>query len=455
METRDMRALKAGFVGFGEVNTPREFIEPRCAAAAGWLKARGVDLTVADPVSDDPDGAQAARAAKQLAAGEWDVLIVCIAGWIPSWAVLRTIQDFRHKPMVLWGLSGWQDGGRFVTTADQAGSTALRQPLAELGYTLTYVVGRMNEPPPVDQVVTAIRAGAAAAALRRATIGMAGYADMRLYGTRYDAVSLKRDIGPEVEHFELLEAAQGMEAIPAAEVEPLAAAVRTRWRFTREPAPGTVEQSVRLFFAFRRIIESRGYAAFSYNDVDGVKRLLHFAPAGALTLLHDELGIPSVPENDVLGSVTQLIMHLLTGQIAAYLEFYEFTRNGALMGVPDYVPSEIVDGPVTVMPNAFGSFGEGLLNVSRLKTGPVTLARLCQVNGRYRLHALLAEAETPPAWEEAGWAPPAPQLPSLHIRLAAPEAFLQQVMGQHYILTYGDQLPLVKALCSVLGIEQF
>ncbi len=121
METRDMRALKAGFVGFGEVNTPREFIEPRCAAAAGWLKARGVDLTAADPVSDDPAGAQAARAAKQLAAGEWDVLVVCIAGWIPSWAVLRTIQDFRHKPMVLWGLSGWQDGGRFVTTADQAG----------------------------------------------------------------------------------------------------------------------------------------------------------------------------------------------------------------------------------------------------------------------------------------------------------------------------------------------
>ena len=46
------------------------------------------------------------------------------------------------------------------------------------------------------------------------------------------------------------------------------------------------------------------------------------------------------------------------------------------MGVPDYVPAEIVEGRVTVMPNAFGDFGEGLLNVSKLKTGKVTLCRL-------------------------------------------------------------------------------
>ena len=445
--------VKAGFVGFGEVNTPREFIEPRCAEAAAWLRKHGVELTVADPVSDDPAGQQADRASQQLAAGDWDVLVVCIAGWIPSWAVLRTIQAFRHKPMVLWGLSGWMDGARFVTTADQAGSTGLRQPLADLGYTFKYVVGRMNEPAPVEAVVTYIRAAAAAAALRVSTIGMAGYADMRLYGTRYDAVSLKRTIGPEVEHFELLEAAQAMEAVADDAVAALAAEVRQRWVFTRAPQAGTVENSVRLFLAFKAIIESRRYAAFSFNDVDGVKRLLKFAPAGAMTLLHDELRLPSVPENDVLGSVTQLMLHLLTGQIAAYLEFYEFTKNGALMGVPDYVPAEIVDGRVTVMPNAFGSFGEGLLNVSKLKTGAVTLARLGCSGGCYRLHAFLAQAEAPPPWEEAGWAPPAPQLPSLHIKMADTDAFLDKVMGQHYIIVYGDQMPLLRDLCRILGIE--
>lgn len=55
-----MRNIKAGFVGFGEVNTPREFIDGRCAEAAAALTRRGVDLVVAAPVSDDPGGEQAA-----------------------------------------------------------------------------------------------------------------------------------------------------------------------------------------------------------------------------------------------------------------------------------------------------------------------------------------------------------------------------------------------------------
>ncbi len=59
----------------------------------------------------------------------------------------------------------------------------------------------------------------------------------------------------------------------------------------------------------------------------------------------------------------------MTGQVGAYLEFYEFFEDGMLMGVPDYVPTEIVNGPVTVLPTSFGEFGEGLLNVSKLKTG--------------------------------------------------------------------------------------
>ena len=37
------------------------------------------------------------------------------------------MEKFRHIPMVLWGLCGWMEDGRIVTTADQAGTTALRK----------------------------------------------------------------------------------------------------------------------------------------------------------------------------------------------------------------------------------------------------------------------------------------------------------------------------------------
>ncbi len=451
----EKRKIRAGFVGFGEVNTPKEFIIKRCATAAKMLEQQGIELIKTAPVSDDPAGVNAARAVRELqAGGDFDLLIICVAGWIPSWAVFSVIEHFKHKPMILWGLTGWQDGDRFVTTADQAGTTALRKPMADMGYKFKYVVTYRGQQPRIDEIITYAEAARAASLLKTARIGMAGYRDMRLYGTLYDGVSLKGRIGPEIEHFELLEIAQLMEKVDAKEIKKIAAALKKRWKFVKEPRSGTIENSVRLFLAFKAKIQERNYQGFSFNDVDGVKKLMKFAPAGSLTLLHDELDICSVPENDSMGAVTELIVKYLTGQTAAYLEFYEFMTDGALMGVPDYVPAAIVDGKVTVMPNAFGDFGEGLLNVSKLKTGKVTICRLGYSGDEYTMHIMTGTARTPVKWEEAGWAPPAPQLPSLEIVFDAPvEDFIQNVMAQHYIISYGDNRARLEALCSILGIQ--
>lgn len=446
--------ITAGFVGFGEINTPREFIDKRCENVIKQIETAGLQLTKTAPVSDDPEGKDAKRAILELSAKNFDVLIICVAGWIPSWAVFSVIEPFKNKPMILLGLSGWQDGDRFVTTADQAGTTALRKPMQDMGYNFKYIVNLMNKDFPFDDVLSYCKAANVAAKLKNIKIGMAGYRDMRLYGTLYDGVSLKGKIGPEIEHFELLELQQIIDKISNDEIKNIANSLRDRWEFKKEPQKNTIENSAKLFLAIRKKLEEKKYDAFSFVDVDGIKKLMGFAPAGALTLLHDELDIPTIPENDSLGSVTQVMVKLLTGQIAAYLEFYEFTENGAIMGVPDYVPSEIVDGKVTVLPNAFGDFGEGLLNVSKLKTGKVTICRLACTDGKYSMHLMTGTAKTPPKWEEAGWAPPAPQLPSLEIVFDGnTHEFIQNVMGQHYIISYGDNSATIKNLCNILGVK--
>ncbi|HRU04304.1 MAG TPA: hypothetical protein P5137_00855 [Candidatus Brocadiia bacterium] len=449
-----MRKIRAGFVGFGEVNTPRELIVRRCDEARRLLEAQGLELVHTAPVSDDPAGAGVARARKELAAGGFDLLIACVAGWIPSHAVINVLEPFKHLPILLWGLSGWNEGGRFVTTADQAGTTALRRPLEDMGYRFKYVVTYKDKPPQLDKIMSFARAARAAALLRDARIGMMGYRDMRLYGTLYDGASLKARVGPEIEHFEMLEMAQAMDKLDPAEIAREAGAVRKRWQFVKAPKPGTVENAVKLYLALKAKIHERGYDAVSLVDVDGVKKLFQFAPAGVFMMIHEGANIPTIPENDAPGSVTQLMIRYLTGQIGAYLEFYEFLEDGVLMGAPDYVPPEVVDGPVKVMPTAFGQFGEGLLNVSKVKTGRVTIARLACGAGRYAIHAVTGEATTPFAWEEAGWAPPAPQLPSLQIRLDEPmETFAQKVLAQHYIVSYGDNTAPLADLCKLLGVD--
>ena len=70
------------------------------------------------------------------------------------------------------------------------------------------------------------------------------------------------------------------------------------------------------------------------------------------------------------------------------------------------------------------------------------------------MHIVTGEAATPRKWEEAGWEQPAPQLPSLEVILdGSMDEFAQKVLGQHYILAYGDQRQQLADLCRVLGIE--
>lgn len=444
----------AGFVGFGEVNTPRAIIERKCREARKQLEDRGMEVVWTDPVSDDPAGKDVERAGKDLSHAEFDLLIVCLAGWIPSHAVIGVIDRFKHKPMLLWGLAGWMERGRLVTTAAQAGTTALRKTMQDMGFRFKYVVNYPGSPPDMKKIFSFARAAQAAARLRGARIGMMGYRDMNLYATLHDGVSLRARIGPEVEVFEMLEIVRSMEKLGRKQVGDLARRVRRRWKFTRPVADETIRQAVALYLALQAKVRERRYEAVSLIDVDGVKKLLQFPPAPVFMLLGEEDDLCTIPENDTLGSVTQLMTRYVTGQIAAYMEIYEFTPRGVLMGVPDYVPSEIVAGPVTIMPTAFGNLNKGLLNISKVRTGKVTLCRLASTGDRYSLHLAVGLARQPRKWEEAGWLPPAPQLPSLEITLGGPiDDFVQKVFGQHYIISYGDNTEAMQDLCRLLGVE--
>jgi L-fucose isomerase-like protein len=149
------------------------------------------------------------------------------------------------------------------------------------------------------------------------------------------------------------------------------------------------------------------------------------------------------------------MVRYLTGQVGAYLEFYEFMTDRVLLGVPDFVPSEVVDGPVRVLPwPGFGGLKDGILNVSKLKTGRVTLCRLASRGDRYRMHIATGQAVAPHRWEEAGWEPPAPQLPSVEVILdGSVESFAQEVLSQHYIIAYGDCRAQLVDLCRLLAID--
>lgn len=445
--------MKVGFVEFGEINSPRDLIIEKCRTARLEVAALGFELVTTGLVTDDPAGEDVARALAGLKKEEFDVLIICLAGWIPSHAVISITSQYTHVPMILWGLAGDMEQGRIVTAAAQAGTTALRKVFADLGYRFKYVYNIIGKPSPLSTIQNFIHAAFAVKSVACTKVGMMGFRDMKLYNTLYEGISLKRDYGIEVEFFDMYEMLQENEKITTEAIEPVLNKIKSSWHFVKPVDDEFLVKGIRYYLAVAAIASANQLNAVSLKDVDGMKKFLHFPPALIFMLLSDEAGLCTIPENDVMGAVTQLVVKALTGQCGAYFEFYEFFDNSMLMGVPDYVPAEVVEGKVKVTRSAFGGISGGLLNISAIKTGRVTLARLANTGSRYTMHVVTGHTQLV-KWEEAGWDQPAPQLPSFEIVLDTPvPEFAQQVMGQHYIIAYGDHTQVLRDFCYLKNIN--
>ncbi|MDR2617580.1 MAG: hypothetical protein LBC62_01805 [Treponema sp.] len=405
-------------------------------------------------VIDDPEYKTADAAIEKLRGFDMSSLIICAAGWVPTHAVIRVTDVFRHTPMLLWGLCGWKEGSRIITTAPQAATTAIRPAFESLGYKFKFVYNVIGEKEPFNEIASFIGASHAAKMLRSARVGTMGYRDMLLYGTQYEGNSMRAQIGVEVEPFEMLEMVQNVEKLDRKAVEEGVAFVKNNWVIEKECNDSIIETGVKYALAVGKKIKERGWEAVTLIDVDGMKKLLGFPPAMVFMLLEHYYGVQVIPENDIMGAVTQLMLAYTTGQQIPYLEYYEFFTDSVLIGVPDFIPQAVTDGKVTVLPTAFGLLSASLLNISKVKTGPVTCARLVYKNGGYYMHIYRGTAGKPPEWNEFGWAPPAPQLPSLRVKLesCSVKEFSQKVSSQHVLLCYGDHTETLKDLCGILGI---
>lgn len=444
---------KVAFIGFGEINSPKDLIDAKCAEALEQVKSLGFDVLTTETVTDDPGNIDVERAIKDLSSVEFDTLIICIAGWIPSHAVISITNEFKEKPMVLWGLCGDMKDGRVVTAAPQAGTTALRKVFEDLGYKFIYIYNVIGQAAPLDKISSFVLAASGTKSLEHTKVGMMGYRDMKLYNTLYEGLSLKSRIGIEVEFFEMLEMLRNSEQVNNEEVNQVLGKISQDWEFVKPIDEAFLRQGISYFLAVKKIAKKNHFNAISLKDVDGMKELLGFPPAMIFMLLSDEAGLCCIPENDTMGAVCQLIVKQLTGQCAAYLEFYEFFETSVLLGVPDFVPAEVVDGKVTVTEAAFGGISGGLLNISKIKTGRLTLARLSNSGSQYTMHICTGEGKLK-AWEEAGWDDPVPQLPSLEVFLDIPmDDFTQKISGQHYIIAYGDHSQALKNFCYLKDIN--
>ncbi|MCL4385406.1 MAG: hypothetical protein M1326_03730 [Cyanobacteria bacterium] len=396
------------------------------------------------------------NAIKELGCKDFDCLVALVCGWVETPAVIDTLRNFFHKPLLLWSTNGVQKGKEFLTPAPLAGTGPVRQTLEAMSVNFKYIYNTIDNGIPTKIARDFIIAAKCSQELKQKIVGIQGFADQRTMTHTFDAVSLKLRIGPNVEDFTVYEVMEIMKKFSREEVDKVIEKKINKWKFESKKIDESIEATARMYLALKEIIDARDFNAITMKCF-GFASLVGYTPCMVYTILTDEIA-DCICGTDVLASVSQIILRELTGQSTTYLETIDLFSDRMIMHSCGYTPLSFIDGQCrTEEVNWGGERIPGYKNCSAVKPGIYTMIRLSSIGDKYKIHAAIGEGKKPLPYREEGWESNVelPCVPSLEMKIISNtmDHFLQNLSSQHYLITPGDHLSKVIDLCKILKIE--
>ena len=392
-------------------------------------------------------------AATEVAKHHFDAIIVDYVSWHITPYVMRTLKDYRNIPVLVYGSGGWTDStGKLIAPAAAAGTTALTPVLREFNYKYVCINGKPDEKVRLDDIERFLRVVAAVKAVRHSRIGLYGYADMGLYSCAYNKTLAAKKIGVDIEDYLAYDLVDEMNSFTDEEVAECVKEIQAKTVSVNEVKPEVIARVARLYLVMKGKKDKRGLDAISIKCVYGVTQM-GFNPCLAQSLLADK-DTSVICECDAYGMLTGIILSRVSGKASAFVEHYEVFDDSILVGVCGFIPRDFIEGDFKIRSANLGEYNTGISNVSKMKTGECTFARLFETNGTYKLFLGKGKAEPNVKWTEHGWAEPTPDFPSVMLHPSTPvKEYLDKVPGQHIVMLYGDWTEDIKLFCKLMDIQ--
>ncbi|MGE5530585.1 MAG: hypothetical protein ACM3VW_00540 [Bacteroidota bacterium] len=420
---------------------------------------------------------EAAAAARQLLRQDVEGVIILPGTWLEGDVATAAIREIEHLPFALWGLPMFEHDGQRESTGSFVAVCALKGPLTRMGYAFKSIIGLPERAETIASLTAWAYAAHAAERLKRLRAGLIGYSAMHIYAGMFDHVLLRRHIGPEIVHLDTYTLIREAERVSPEAVEALAA--RVKGLASVEATDERLRKACGLGVALQNLVERHHLDALTVKCQYELSQEYGMTPCLPMALLADE-GLVASCEGDVMVLVTQALLKLLTGQVAPYGDILDLDGDTMLLSSCGFAPFSLAhEGPPAGTPDTpagddgtpdtpvghcggpdksvgrtgvrrvceFGHPGfDGLICSFTLKRGPVTIARLSEGVGDYKLlYATGTGIETD---LRQG------RFPALQIKLDGdPQALLENIASQHFALCYGDQSERLEDWCRIARVQ--
>lgn len=437
----DAMAPRVGLLLVGHPDYPNAVGARVASEAAQALRAHGIEVLGGETVCTDV--VLAAFVARQLLRQDVEGVILFLATWIECATALAAIREIEHLPFALWAFPMYEEAGRRESTGSFVAACALQPALRRMDYRFPTILGMPGDDAAMDRALSFCRAAHATERLKRTRVGLVGYSAMAIYPGTFDHVLLRRHIGPEVVHLDTYTLVRLAEAAPAEAVATSAEALAGACRI--EVAQERLLKASRLTWAARELVRVHHLHALNVKCQYELSQEWGMTACVPMATLADE-GVVASCEGDTMVTVSQVLLHYLTGTPVTYGDLLDLQGPQALISACGFAPLSMASQePAPAIRELDYPGFDGIICSLTLRQGPVTLARLAEERGSYRLVYALGQGEQTQLRQG--------RFPALTVTLAGdPQRLLDNIPSQHFALCPGHLEAELEEVARILNI---
>lgn len=442
-----MEALRIGFAPLARTTFDIPLATQVSETARQSLIAAGLEVVGPDELVTDLAAAQdlGARLAEEVP----DLLLVFQATFADS-TMVRALVSQVDAPVFLWAVPEAHSGGRLRLNSF-CGINLAGHALKRAGEKYGFIFAPPGDATVVEKLRVLAQAGRARNALRGSRLGRVGENPDGFETCLLDENRIREIFGLQVEQFELeSDVFLPAKAMAVNEVEAIYSHLDQQVDGLGELEPSATRKTLRVYARLRQLAEERALGGLAVRCWPEFFTQMGCAACGAMAMLSDEL-TPCSCEADVNGTITQMILQTLSGEPAFGTDMVSLDpeRDAVVVWHCGLAPLSMADPAAPKGVTIHSNRKLPLLFEFNLKPGRVTIARLTESSGQYRLVV------------GAGEIVPGPKSFSgtsgyLKFDRPAPEILdfiLEEGLEHHISLTYGDYVPALEALASLLNLS--
>ncbi|MGQ9523923.1 MAG: L-fucose/L-arabinose isomerase family protein [Armatimonadota bacterium] len=430
--------MKLGFVSIAQRGFDWDWANEQFGRSKELLSGLGVPVVAPDGSVDTADAM--AGVLDRFHSERVDAVVVQNGTFAWGGHIVNIAQGI-DVPLFLWALPEPTIGGRLRSNS-LCGVNMNASALYRLGRFYKYVYAPADSQAALDAVRSFVRVVDTAVRLRETRIALIGYRVPGFYGSTFDELGLRKQIGPEVHHIGMAEVARKMDALSDDEVNKTLAEYKERIG-AEDIGDESMRTLARACAAMDALCKQYGCSALAVKCWPDARQALGTSVCSVMSKLTDD-GLMAGCEADMYGTVTMLMQYYLTGKPPFLVDFVyaDAEQDTGVMWHCGNAPFSLADDKskvrISEWPRSF--FG--------LKPGPFTFAKLGTDNG-FRMLLTKGEALKSEMVFKGTTSVGKFRTPVMKLL----DAIIYGGWEHHFSVVYEDVYPEMLDLCRLLGIR--